>query len=35
MEKAFEEPFLEKSTLPETVESEKKSLFQNLKEIAM
>ena len=33
-EETFEEPFLGKSTLPETIEVEKKSLFENLKDIA-
>ena len=34
-EKTFEEPFMGKSSLPETIAREKKSLFENLKEIAM
>lgn len=35
MERAFEEPFLEKSVLPDTVAHEKKNLFENLKDIAL
>lgn len=35
MEKTFEEPFLGKSVLPDTVAHEQKNLFENLKDIAL